>query len=176
MRSSALLLIIALAGCSRAVQRPDGNTGLLPVGAVAPDVVGADVAHTEVRLSALKGRTAVVFFYPKDGTPGCTKEVCGFREAWKRFQDANIGVIGVSADSAARHQEWLEKERLPFALASDESGATALNYGVRTKLFGYERVTFLVGPDGRVAHVWPAVDPAQHFDEVLVAAAELAKK
>lgn len=165
---------LVLAACSPVV-RPDGGTGLLPVGAPAPEVVGRDVNGTESRLTVLKGTPVVVFFYPKDGSPGCTKEVCGFRGAWAEFQQAGIAVIGVSSDSAASHQRWLKDEHLQFLLSSDESGATARSFGVPSTLGIESRVTFLVGPDGRVARNWPSVDPAIHYKDVLAAARELAK-
>jgi peroxiredoxin Q/BCP len=118
----------------------------------------------------MKGHQAVVFFYPKDASPGCTREVCGFRGAWKEFQQAGIGVIGVSGDSRESHQRWLADEHLPFALASDESGTIARSYGVGHKLWGDDRVTFLIDANGRVARVWPSVDPGIHYKEVLAAA------
>jgi len=170
--AAASLPLLLTFACSHGVVRPDGGIGLLPVGSVAPEVVGADVNAQEVRLSSFKGKAAVVFFYPRDASPGCTKEVCGFRGAWKRFQDAGIGVIGVSSDSAKSHLEWLRKEQLPFALAADVSGDVAKSYGVPSTLGFESRVSFLVGADGKVAKVWPAVDPAIHFEEVLAAAAQ----
>lgn len=174
-RTILACLVVVLAACSGPVVRPDGGTGLLPVGSPAPEVVGADADGRAVALSAMKGHPAIVFFYPKDASPGCTREVCGFRGAWKEFQQAGIGVLGVSSDSAASHHDWLQKEHLQFALASDESGAIARSFGVSRMLWGYERVSFLVGPDGKVAHVWPSVDPAIHYKDVLEAAGHLAK-
>lgn len=166
-----LAFALALAACGP-VKRPDGGTGLLPAGAPAPEVVGRDVQKHEVRLSALRGHPVVVYFYPQDGTPGCTKEACAFRDAWTRLEQADVHVIGVSTNSPESHQEFLEKERLPFALASDD-GPVAKAYGVKKNLWGFERVTFLVGRDGRVAHVWPSVDPGVHADDVLAEAQKL---
>lgn len=160
------------AGCGE-VKRPDGGKGLLPVGAVAPSVTGEDANRREVRLDAVRGQPAVVYFYPRDGTPGCTKEACAFRDAWKRFDDAKVVVIGVSTDSPERHRAFQDEHKLPFALASDEDGKVGEAYGVRKNLWGYDRVTFLVGKDGKVARVWPNVDPGVHASEVLGAAAAL---
>jgi peroxiredoxin Q/BCP len=151
--------------------RPDGTVGLLPVGAPAPEVVGYDADNAEVRVSAQRGHDTLVFFYPKDGSPGCTTEVCAFRGNWAKFQQAGIAVIGVSSDSAASHAKWLKEQHLPFALASDESGEIARSFGVGRVLWGLSRVTFLIGPDGRVLHVWPSVDPAVHAQDVLAVAA-----
>jgi peroxiredoxin Q/BCP len=171
--TAAALGLLTLGGCSKPAQRPDGNYGLLPVGSVAPEVVGEDVSHNQVRLSALRGRPAVVYFYPKDGTPGCTKEACAFRDAWAKYTAAQVGVIGVSSNSAKEHHEFLVEKKLPFALAADESGSVAKAYGVGSGLFGYSRVTFLIDAKGTVAKVWDDVDPGVHADQVLSAASGL---
>jgi peroxiredoxin Q/BCP len=118
-------------------------------------------------------RKAVIYFYPKDASPGCTTEACAFRDAWDRYTHAGVSVIGVSSDSPESHRAFLEKKHLPFALAADESGAVAASYGVPKRLWGYSRVTFLVGSNGKVARVWPDVDPGVHADEVLQAASQL---
>jgi peroxiredoxin Q/BCP len=170
----ALLLLAATLfalGCGPA-RRPDGGVGLLPVGAAAPEVVGYDAAGKDVRLSALTAAhtKAVVYFYPKDESPGCTTEACAFRDAWDRYIKAGVSVIGVSSDSRESHTEFLQKKHLPFALASDEDGTVGATYGVPKRLWGYSRVTFLVGADGKIVHVWPDVDPGIHADEVLQAA------
>jgi thioredoxin-dependent peroxiredoxin len=165
----ALTVLAAASSCGPA-KRPDGGVGLIGVGASAPEVVGQDAAGHEVRLSALAGKEdVVVFFYPKDGSPGCTKEACAFRDAWDRYTKAGVSVIGVSTDSPASHKDFLTERHLPFALASDESATIAASYGVPKRLWGLSRVTFLVGKDGKVAHVWPDVDPGVHADEVLKA-------
>jgi peroxiredoxin Q/BCP len=165
-----LAATLALSGCGRPAARPDGGFGLLGVGAQAPEVVGLDAGGHETRLSAQRGHPAVVYFYPMDGTPGCTTEACAFRDAWSRFEQARVTVLGVSTNSEKRHAAFLRDEKLPFALASDESGAVAAAYGVRNGLFGFQRVTFLVDGEGRIAHVWDDVDPAIHADEVLAVA------
>ena len=174
MRPYALLLmLVALVVACGPVKRPDGGAGLLPVGSPAPEVIGHDAAKREVKLSALRGRAVVVFFYPADGTPGCTKEACAFRDAWSKLERANVGVIGVSNDSPESHEKFQREKNLPFALASDQSGAVAAAYGVSKKLWGYDRVSFLVDRDGKIARVWPDVDPGVHADEVLAAASAL---
>jgi peroxiredoxin Q/BCP len=170
---SAALVGAAVVACAGPARRPDGGVGLLPVGALAPDVTGHDREGRDVQLSALRGRPAVVYFYPKDGSPSCTREACAFRDVWTRYVDAGVAVIGVSRDSADSHASFLRDEKLPFALASDPDGLVATSYGVRKLLWGDERVTFLVDRAGHVAHVWPQVDPGTHAQEVIEAARAL---
>lgn len=172
---AAALAVVAAAtfalSCARGqVKRPDGGEGLLSVGALAPEIVAVDPVGTELRLSSMRGRFAVVYFYPKDGTPGCTAEACAFRDAWNRFSAANVNILGVSRDSAESHRAFMVKHKLPFALASDEDGAYERAYGVPSALGMSGRVTFLVAPDGKIARVWPEVDPALHAEQVLQAA------
>jgi peroxiredoxin Q/BCP len=172
-RSLALLAVFGLLlGC--ATRRPDGQVGLLPVGAPAPDVTGEDAAGNPVKLSDQKGKMAVVYFYPKDGTPGCTKQACAFRDAFDRLTKAGVVVFGVSRDSAKSHREFRKEHRLPFAMVPDESGDVQKAYGVPSKLIVMTaRVTFLVDADGKIAEVWPDVDPAVDAEHVLAAAAKL---
>jgi len=165
------LFLIACA----ARQRPDGGKGLLPVGAVAPDVTGRDVTGRDSRLSEHRGQIAVVYFYPKDATPGCTKEACAFRDTWGRFSERRVLVFGVSRDSSQSHQAFLKEHELPFPLVADESGSVQAAYGVPDRLGMSARVSFLIDKHGRVAKVWPDVDPAVHADDVLRAAEELAR-
>lgn len=167
-----VLLLSSLAACG-AQQRPDGGKGVLEVGAAAPDVEGVDISGKRFRLSEGRTKPAVVYFYPKDGTPGCTKEACAFRDAWNRFSEHGVVVFGVSRDSEASHASFLKEHELPFPLVADESGAIQEAYGVPSRLGMAARVTFLVDQNGRIAHVWPNVDPGVHADEVLKAVSEL---
>lgn len=170
----AVVLALALAGtslgCSGPVKRPDGGVGLLPIGSRAPDLEGRDAGGNDVKLSDVRGKLAVVYFYPADGTPGCTTEACAFRDVWKRYQAAGIVVFGVSSDSAERHRKFQQEHELPFPLVADTDGSVATAYGVRKTVFGYERVSFLVDREGRVARVWSEVDPGVHANEVLAEA------
>ena len=168
----ALLAAGALAACGP-VKRPDGGTGLLPVGAVAPEIEGRDPNGAIVRLSEVRGNPAVVYFYPKDETPGCTTEACAFRDAFKGYEAKHIVVFGVSRDSSDSHAKFATHHALPFPLVADESGAISRAYGV-SQILGMmaSRVTFLVGADGKITHVWPNVDPGVHADQVLSAAAQ----
>ena len=148
---------------------------LLPVGANAPEVEGKTAKGALLKLSAQKGRYAIVFFYPKDDTPGCTKEACGFRDAYDRFDKAGIAIFGVSRDSEASHRAFQEKYGLPFALVADPSGAVQRAYRVPGENVA-RRVSFLVAPNGKIARVWPDVDPAGHATEVLDAIAAHKRK
>lgn len=173
---SGLLLGAVVAGCGE-TKRPDGNVGLLPVGAAAPDIVGEDAAGKPVKLSEQQGRMAVVFFYPKDGTPGCTKQACAFRDAFDKLQSAGVTVFGVSRDSVESHREFRKEHSLPFAMVADESGAVMAAYGVPSKyLIMSDRVTFLVDGEGKIAQVWPEVDPAVDAERVLAAAKALTER
>ena len=170
--SSLFGILLSLVGACGPIARPDGGKGLLPVGAMAPEVVGETPSGSLARLSAARGHPSVVYFYPKDETPGCTKEACAFRDAFARFEAQHVTIFGVSRDSAESHREFRTQHALPFPLVSDEEGDVALSYGVPSTLSMTSRVTFLVGPDGRVVRVWPDVDPGVHANEVLAAAAQ----
>jgi thioredoxin-dependent peroxiredoxin len=151
---------------------------LLPVGTAAPEVVGTDVAGKPVKLSEQKGKFAVVYFYPKDETPGCTKEACAFRDSHDKFVQAGVTVFAVSRDDEASHKEFREHHKLPFPMVADPSGDVQRAFGVSSMLPGTKmvsRVTFLVGPDGKIAHVWPKVDPVVNAREVLSTVDQLRK-
>jgi peroxiredoxin Q/BCP len=165
---TALAVGGTLAACGE-VKRPDGGVGLLPVGAPAPDVQGIDGSGKTVHLSDTRGRYSVVYFYPKDGTPGCTTEACAFRDAFARYEAAHVTIFGVSRDSAESHAGFQKEHKLAFPLVADD-GHVSDAYGVSSTLGMDSRVTFLVGPDGKVVHVWPKVDPAIHANDVLGAA------
>lgn len=174
MRAISLALSLLLAGCG-APQRPDGGTGLLPVERPAPALVAVDQYGREVSLAAQRGRVVVVFFYPRDETPGCTREACAFRDAWARLDAGGVTVIGVSSDDAASHARFAERHALPFALVADTEHAWARAFGVASRLGMYQRVSFLLGRDGAVAKVYPDVDPALHADEILADAAAVGR-
>jgi peroxiredoxin Q/BCP len=126
-------------------------------------------------LSENRGKPSVVYFYPKDDTPGCTKEACAFRDTWARFSERGVVIFGVSRDSAASHATFLEEHALPFPLVADETGAVQAAYGVPSRFGMAARVTFLVDGSGRIAHVWPDVDPGVHATQVLAAIDELTR-
>jgi peroxiredoxin Q/BCP len=146
-----------------------GKVGLA-VGDPAPDFELPDASGRPVKLSDWRGRKAVVlYFYPKDDTPGCTKEACTFRDSYEDFQQAGAEVIGVSSDSGASHQAFAKKHRLPFTLLSDSSGSLRKKYGVPATLGLLPgRVTFVIDREGIVRHVFSSqLAPAQHVREAL---------
>ena len=169
-RTPLLAIALTLVGACAPVARPDGGKGLLPVGAVAPDVVGTTPEGKTASLTPTRGHAAIVYFYPKDETPGCTKEACAFRDAFARYEAQHVTIFAVSRDSEESHRAFRAKHALPFPLVADEDGSIARAYGVPSTLGMTSRVTFLVGADGRIVRVWPEVDPGVHADEVLSAA------
>jgi peroxiredoxin Q/BCP len=146
-------------------------------GRKAPDFSLADASGKRIALADFRGRDVIVYFYPKDDTPGCTKEACGFRDEWKDLQKAGVVVLGVSADEPACHAKFAAKYRLPFPLLSDPDrkvmtawGAYGdkMMYGKKTK--GVIRSTVWIGPDGVVRKHWKRVpDAAKHPAQVLEA-------
>jgi peroxiredoxin Q/BCP len=168
------LAIAALAalGCG-ATTRPDGGSGPLPVGSLAPDLSAVDQHGKTHRLSEERGHPTVVFFYPKDGTPGCTTEACAFRDAWERFQKAGVQVLGVSADDQKSHEEFSKEEKLPFPILADPDHVWAKAFGVPIRLGMTSRVSFLLDAEGKVRKVYPDVDPGVHAGEVLADADRL---
>jgi peroxiredoxin Q/BCP len=150
-------------------------------GSVAPGFTAVAHDGSVVRLAALKGRPVVLYFYPKDDTPGCTVEACGFRDAHARFARHKAVVLGVSPDSGKSHQKFREKYGLPFTLLVDESHAVAEKYGAwreksmyGKKYMGVARSTFVIDAAGRIAKAFTSVKPQGHEQEVLAAVAGLA--
>jgi thioredoxin-dependent peroxiredoxin len=147
---------------------------MIEQGDEAPDFELPDQDGNPVRLSSLRGRNAVVYFYPKADTPGCTVQACGVRDRRADYEAANAVVLGVSPDPPAALRAFADKHGLPFTLLGDEDHAVAERYGVWVEkrmygrtYWGVQRATFVVDPDGRVAHVIPKVKPAEHDEEVL---------
>jgi thioredoxin-dependent peroxiredoxin len=148
-------------------QRPDGGEGLLEVGKPAPALTGVDQDGKPRAIADAAGKFLVIYFYPKDGTPGCTDEACAFRDAWQRFEEAEVVVFGVSADDQASHAEFAKEYSIPFPLIADPDKHWAAAFGVGTFLGMTARVTFLLGPDGTVVARYPDVDPGVHATELL---------
>ena len=143
-------------------------------GEPAPDFRATTDAGEQVGLSDFRGTPVVLYFYPKDDTPGCTAQACGIRDAYGEFEKAGAVVLGISPDSEKRHVKFKEKYDLPFTLLADPEHEVAERYGVwgekkymgRTYL-GVSRTTFLIAPDGTVAKVMHDVNPKAHADDVL---------
>ena len=137
------------------------------VGKPAPDFTKTTYDGKEVHLAALKGKPVVVYFYPKDETPGCTKEACSFRDAWKDLSATGVTMIGISSDDAESHKKFAEHWKLPFLLVSDADGAIAKSFGVPMSDGYIARQTFVIGADGNVKKVYRKVAVANHAAEVM---------
>ena len=149
---------------------------MIEEGTSAPDFSLKTDSGETVTLSELRGKPVVLFFYPKDDTPGCTTQACGIRDAYKEFEDAGAVVLGVSPDDEASHAKFKQKYDLPFTLLADSGHGVADTYGVWGEksmygktYMGVDRSTFVIGPDGNVAKVFRKVKPDEHADQVLEA-------
>jgi peroxiredoxin Q/BCP len=141
---------------------------------MAPNFRAPTSGGKTVKLSDLKGQVVVLYFYPKDNTSGCTKEACGFRDAWAQFRKAGIEVLGVSPDSVKSHDNFAGKFNLPFTLVADEDKSICQAYGVwqeksmyGRKYFGVARTTFVIDKTGKIAHIFEKVKTTGHEQEVL---------
>jgi peroxiredoxin Q/BCP len=152
---------------------------MIEEGTAAPDFELATDTGDKIQLSDLRGKQVVLYFYPKDDTPGCTTQACGIRDAYGEFEQAGAVVLGISPDGESSHAKFKEKYGLPFTLLADEGHHVADAYGVwaeksymgRTYM-GVERSTFVIAEDGTVKKVLPKVKPATHADDVLAVLAE----
>ncbi len=152
---------------------------MLQAGDKAPDFNAKDQNGNDVKLADLKGTRIVLYFYPKDDTPGCTKEACSFRDADDIYRSKGIRVLGVSTDNEKSHQKFISKFQLPFDLLADTDKQIVEAYGVwgeksmyGKKYMGTFRKTFLIDGDGKIVKIFEKVDVAKHADEVLDAFGE----
>jgi thioredoxin-dependent peroxiredoxin len=145
--------------------------GLEP-GTFAPDVSAINQDGKAVKLTDYAGRPMLIFFYPKDDTPGCTKEACALRDSYTRYQKQGIVVLGVSRQSPESHKAFIAKHRLPFDLLSDEDGSFAKAFGVKSiPVFGWlKRQSVLLDAEHKVVKFFDDVDPVKHAEEVLAVA------
>lgn len=170
--SSGALLVTLLAaalltwnGCSKPqLQQP---------GTKAPAITLQDQDGVERPLSSFEGAPLLVYFYPKNDTPGCTTEACALRDAWDRYKTAGVQIVGVSTDSVESHAKFAAKHELPFVLLSDSDAQMAKAFGVPKRLGFLSSVSFLLDDVGVIRAVFPDVDPALHANEVLERAEEL---
>src|SRR5947209_4716040 len=153
-----------------------GRSNMLQAGDTAPDFTVRDGEGNQVKLSDFRGQNVVLYFYPKDDTPGCTKEACSFRDAHDVYQQEGIKVLGVSLDDEASHQAFAAKYKLPFTLLADTDHSVADAYGVYGEknfagksYMGVTRKTFLIDKEGQIKQVFDKVNVEQHADEVLAA-------
>lgn len=152
----------------------------LNIGDLAPDFSLLDADGNTVSLSALKGKRVVMFFYPRDNTPGCTKEACAFRDAYSDLQAKDVVVLGVSTDDAKSHAKFATKYNLPFPLLIDTNGEVGTRYdcyGLK-KMYGKEymgitRSSFIIGPEGTLEKIYRKVKPEPHVAEVVADIDEL---
>lgn len=149
-------------------------------GRKAPDFTAATDGGKKIKLSDLRGKAVILYFYPKDDTTGCTREACGFRDSLPDFSKAKATVIGVSKDSVARHDKFKAKHDLNFPLVSDEDGKICEKYGTwiektlyGRKYMGIDRATFLIDSTGTVRKIWRKVKVPGHVEEVFAAAGAL---
>jgi thioredoxin-dependent peroxiredoxin len=147
---------------------------MLQEGQPAPDFSLRDAEGNTVRLADLRGKKVVLYFYPKDDTPGCTKEACGFRDQYSRFDDRGVVILGVSPDDEASHATFVAKYSLPFRLLADPGAQVATAYGVWKEknnygktYMGVERTTFLIDEQGNVRKIYPKVQVDGHIEDVL---------
>ena len=148
----------------------------LKVGDKAPAFTVATSGGGKISLADYLGKNVILYFYPKDDTPGCTKEACAFRDGFADFKKRGAVILGVSTDPVKAHDKFVEKFNLPFLLLADEDKKIVEAYGVwgektfmGRKYLGTNRVTFLIGPDGKIKNIWPQVKPEEHAAEVLAA-------
>jgi thioredoxin-dependent peroxiredoxin len=170
MKTSALSVLLMAAGLLAA-------DGVPQVGQSAPDFTLPSQDGSQISLHDFKGKWVVLYFYPKDGTPGCTMEAHNFQRDLARYEQNRAVIVGVSVDSTNSHQEFCAKQGLTFKLLADTGKTVSRQYGSLTNLLGYKissRNTFLVNPEGRIAKVWTGVDPGRHSSEVLAALSQTA--
>jgi peroxiredoxin Q/BCP len=142
-------------------------------GEYAPDFEARDQSGRKVALASFRGRPVVLYFYPKDNTPGCTAEACSFRDSMSVLRDRGIVVLGVSVDSEESHAGFADKYKLNFTLISDTRKTIVRAYGVESSFGIAKRVTFIIGPDGVIKHIFPHVSTKTHGEDVLKKLKEL---
>jgi peroxiredoxin Q/BCP len=168
----SLLAIVLIAGAI-ALKPRIARADLVKVGQFAPPFTTQMISgetQTPVSLADFHGRKVILYFYPKDNTPGCTKEACAFRDGYARFQNAGLVVLGCSIDTADAHKQFIQKYSLPFPLLLDPDRKIATSYGAANgiPILGLDRrVTYVIDENGKVLKIYPNVDPSTHAIEIL---------
>ncbi|MBW4679019.1 MAG: thioredoxin-dependent thiol peroxidase [Microcoleus vaginatus WJT46-NPBG5] len=146
----------------------------LEPGDIAPDFSVPDADGNAIRLADLRGKRVVLYFYPRDNTPGCTKEACGFKDAYCNYQAQDVMVLGISTDDAKSHTKFAQKFQLPFPLLCDLDAKVATayeSYGLKKfmgkEFMGVHRTTFVIGADGRIEKIYRKVKPESHAAQIL---------
>lgn len=143
------------------------TVSMLPIGTDAPNFKLPDHEGNPHKLSDYAGSWVLLYFYPKDDTPGCTKEACMLRDSAMEYEEHNITVLGISSDSELSHEKFISKYHLPFTLLSDSEKKVINMYGAKNDLGGTKRISYLIGPEGMIEKVYANVKPEMHADEVL---------
>lgn len=171
MKRAIYLVLAALLGIIAVAVFPvDASSQPPTVGSEAPEFELPDQTGQLHSLEDYRDQWVVLYFYPKDETPGCTTEACEFRDNIFAFRDLNAQILGVSLDDVDSHKQFAENHSLPFPLLADVDGDAANAYGVKTRMFGMivaRRQTFIIGPDGNIVKHYEKVDPANHPKQVL---------
>jgi thioredoxin-dependent peroxiredoxin len=173
-RANQLLVVLSLGyfslvGCEKtiAIESDSQTQPLLKTGTTIPKLSGIDQHGIVQNIAAGAQSPLLVYFYPKDGTPGCTKEACAFRDVWQKFEQHQVRLLGVSRDDQRTHEQFANEHNIPFSLIADPDGKWAKAFGVPTKLGKFTRVSFLFDKKGNLFRVYPNVDPGVHANEVL---------
>ncbi len=171
---SSLIVFAAIVIIAVVVLRPRvARAALLKQGQIAPGFSTQMVEGDQISpisLADLRGKTVVLYFYPKDDTPGCTKEACAFRDGFARFQAAGLVVLGCSVQDSDAHRAFIKKYNIPFPLLLDPDKKIATEYGAANgiPILGLDRrITYVIDPEGRIEKVYPSVDPSVHANEIL---------
>lgn len=175
----AAVVVVAIGGFAFRSFADSSNSAVPQVGQQAPNFTLPSVQGPEVSLDGYRGKWVVLYFYPKDETPGCTLEAHNFEHDLPRYKAANAVVVGVSVDSVKSHKAFCAKDNLTFTLLSDTGKKVVAEYGSLGNYAGFKiakRNTFLINPEGKIAKVWTGVDPAHHSQEVLAALDGLEKR
>jgi peroxiredoxin Q/BCP len=156
----------AVAPAASASANVAATAGAVAIGALPPDFSATASDGTAIHLAAFKGKPVVVYFYPKDETPGCTTEACSFRDAWAALSAKGVILIGISIDSDDSHRAFAKNHKLPFLLVSDANGAIAQKFGVPTDGGYIARQSFVIGADGNVKNIYRKVDVSAHAAQI----------